>query len=191
MSPELKLINDCLSLAIADPVKVINAQRKLGIPTTVAKTPHTLITIQYSEKYINDREKQINMISSLLNYKWFKNSIYHYTFEYFSKHTENNLNGHIHLLLHSHTLCKTKILRDIHRKIPDAKTINYQASSSFEHYSNRLRYITAKPESEFTKLDNLKRMELNISPYYTNGLSQEESISNPIQTDSRSTPSPS
>ena len=168
MTPEQNLINDCITKVITDPNKAINAQRKLGIPIVLDKTPHTLITLQYSEKKVDDREKQLNLISLLSTFKWFKNSIYHYSFEYFSK---IGVNPHIHILLRPKDciLNKTKILRDLNRKLKSiTKTINYLPSSSKEHYLNRLKYITNKPESEFTILDHAQRQKLNFAPYYTN-----------------------
>lgn len=152
--------------------------RKLGLKLPPKpKCSHIFLTIQIDETKTDDREKErIADLGSLLNnYKWFKSNDYIYVFEYFSKEypppTGGNL--HIHYLIKGDKFNKTSILRDCNSRFKHClKAVNYQASSSQEHYDNRLNYLKGDKKShlknEFQNADCVWRNENNIPPFITN-----------------------
>lgn len=171
------LIKDCIDkVCETDKAKHL-LYRKLGIPYSTEKCPHALITLQIDENKTTDREKEeISDFASLLSsYKWFKNNIYHFSLEYFSKEYPEGGNLHFHYLIKNtnYQLCKTKIIRDCKSKFSHCiKTCNYQSSNSLEHYNNRLNYIQGSKRKHeklvFSERDCVWRTQNNISPYYTN-----------------------
>lgn len=152
--------------------------RKLGLKLPPkAKCPHAFLTVQIDEIKLDQsqKEKIVDLPSLLSNYSWFKNNDYIYVFEYFSKEFPDGGNLHIHFLIKqvNTTLNKTKILRDCNSRFKHClKVVNYQASSSQEHYDNRLNYLKGDKNStdknEFQNADRVWRNENNISHYYTN-----------------------
>lgn len=174
------LIKDCLEKVCAanpDDKQKHLIYRKLGIKYQVEKLPHTLITIQFDEIKLDDREKEeIGDLHSLLsNYKWFKNNIYHLSYEYFSKEYPDGGNLHMHILVKQEAtqLNKTKIIRDISSKYKDIlKVVDYKHSTSKEHYNNRYAYVTGAKQDAgklvFHERDCVWRVKNKIDPYYTN-----------------------
>ena len=144
--------------------------RKLGIKFQAEKTKHAMVTIQFKQEEVDDIE---GLIPQLLNLKWLKDNEYWYTYEYFSKEYPQGGNLHAHLLVKQTdaTLDKSKILRDVNRRFKkELKVVNYQHSSSKEHFANRLAYVRGdKQTTQYVVLDRVWKQENNISPYYTNG----------------------
>ncbi len=153
--------------------------RKLGIKLPPKqKCPHIFLTVQIDEKKLDDREKEkiADLASLLNNYKWYKDNDYIYIFEYFSTEYPEGGNLHIHYLIKGNKFNKTSILRDCNSKFKHcSKAVNYQASTSQEHYDNRLNYLKGDKKShlknEFQQKDCVWRTDNKIEPYYTNAIS--------------------
>lgn len=147
--------------------------RKLNLKVEIEKMPHTMITIQFDEAELE--MPVFNLVNELENLKWLKANDWWYSYEYHSKEYPDGGNLHAHLLVRQSQcqLNKTKILRDIKRRYKEQlKVVNYQHSTSKEHFDNRLAYIKGDKDSldklGFCEKDRVWRTENKILPYYTN-----------------------
>ena len=143
--------------------------KKMGIKFVTEKTPHAMVTIQFNEEEVDNIE---GLIPQMLNLKWLKDNEYWYTYEYYSKTYPDGGNLHAHLLVKqtADKLNKGKILRDVNRRFKkELKVVNYQHSSSREHFANRLAYVRGdKQETKWVVKDRVWKQENNICIYYTN-----------------------
>ena len=187
MIAEQQLINDCLVKAIICPKALINAQRKLGLRIPNPKSPHALITISFNEIGATNVPEQGTAVAvigqlheRLQNFKWFKDNEYYLNYEYFSDKYPEGGNLHLAIIVKqtTYTLCKTKIIRDCKAKFKEIfKMVNYQSSSSIEHYINRLNYVKGTKSNarkrSFVECDREWRQQNNISHYYTNACEEK------------------
>ena len=159
--------------------------KKLGIKFVTEKTPHAMVTIQFNEAEVDDIE---GLIPQMLNLKWLKDNEYWYTYEYYSKTYPDGGNLHAHLLVKqtADKLNKGKILRDVKRRFKkELKVVNYQHSSSKEHFANRVAYIKGdKQATEYVVLDCVWKQKNNIETYYTNA--EEDATSTTAETRKKS-----
>jgi len=182
MNPEKQLIKDCIYRTVKDPLKQHQIMMKLGILEVLPKTSHVFLTIQFRE---NETLKYLELVNSLISFSWMKNNNYLFNLEFYSKTTEgrpDNPHAHILITLGTGKLNRTKILRDIRRRLGIAvRTVNYQASNNQLHYLNRKNYILGikrdKKQSDVS-LDDNYRAEHNILKYYTNIQCPEENHTN-------------
>lgn len=166
--------------------------RKLGIKFQTEKAKHAMVTIQFNEEEVDDI---VGLIPQMLNLKWLKDNEYWYTYEYYSKTYPDGGNLHAHLLVKQTdaTLDKSKILRDVKRRFKKTlKVVNYQHSSSKEHFANRIAYVRGdKQETQYVVLDRVWKQKNNISPYYTNAEEDATPPTTETRKESATLPQPS